>query len=80
MSQVQKIHRYIVSEYLALKHNGEIPPEYLDGETVTMGGASHVHNTLVFNFATAIRPHLRGTSCRIGGGDIKVFIAIASRA
>lgn len=80
MSQVQKIQRYSVSEYFTLERNSDIRHEYLDGEIVAMGGASRVHNALVFNLASAIRPHLRGTPCRIGGSDMKVFIAVANRA
>lgn len=80
MSQAQKTHRYSVSEYFALERDSEVRHDYLDGEIVAMGGASRAHNTLVFNLATAIRPHLRGTPCRIGGSDMKVFIAAANRA
>jgi len=45
-----------------------------------MGGASSIHNILAFNLGTAIRPKLRGTTCRIGGGNMKVSIAAANRA
>lgn len=80
MSQTQKIHRYSVDEYFALERKSDVRHEYLDGEIVAMGGASRIHNMLVFNLGTAIRPKLRGTTCRIGGGDMKVFIAAANRA
>ncbi len=80
MSQPQKIQRYSVDEYLALERESDVRHEYLDGEIVAMGGASRTHNMLVFNLGTAIRPQLRGTPCRIGGGDMKVFIAAANRA
>ena len=80
MNQTQKIHRYSVDEYFALERESDVRHEYLDGEIVAMGGASRIHDMLVFNLGTAIRPILRGTTCRIGGGDMKVFIAAANRA
>lgn len=80
MSQAQKILRYSLSEYLQLERESEVRHEYLDGEIIAMGGASRVHNTLVTNLVAAIRPHLRGTLCRLGSGDMKVFIAAANRA
>lgn len=80
MSQAQKIRRYSVSEYLLLERESDVRHEYLDGEIVAMGGASRVHNTLVTNLVAAIRPHLRSTRCRLGSGDMKVFIAAANRA
>lgn len=80
MSQAQKIHRYSVDEYFALERESDVRHEYLDGEIVAMGGASRVHNMLVLNLGAAIRPYLRGTPCRIGANDMKVFIAAANRA
>ena len=79
MSQAQKIHLYSVDEYFALERTTAIRHEYLNGEIVAMGGASRFHNMLAFNLGTAIRPHLRGTSCRIGGSDMNVFIAKVNR-
>ncbi len=79
MGQAQKIHRYSVSEYFALERETDIRHEYLDGEIVAMGGASRTHNTLVLNLAAALRSRLRGTSCRIGSSDMKVFIESANR-
>ena len=80
MSQTNKIDRYSIDEYFALERESDVRHEYLDGEIVAMGGASRIHDILVFNLGTAIRPRLRGTACRIGGGDMKVFIAAANRA
>lgn len=68
MSQTQKIHRYSIDEYFALERGSDVRHEYLDGEIVARGGASRIHNMLGSNLGTAIRPTLRGTTCRIGGG------------
>lgn len=80
MSQAQKIQRLSIGAYFAMERDSAIRHEYLDGEIVAMGGASRTHNTLVFNLGAAIRPHLRGTPCRMGGSDMKVFIEAANRA
>jgi Uma2 family endonuclease len=80
MNQAQKIRRYSVNEYLLLERESDVRHEYLDGEIIAMGGASRIHNTLVTNLVAAIRPQLRDTSCRLGSGDMKVFIAAANRA
>lgn len=80
MSQAHKIRSYSVSEYFALEQDSQTRHEYLDGEIIPMGGASRAHNIIVFNLGAVIRPHLRGTSCRLGGSDMKVFIASANRA
>ena len=79
MSQVQKIQRLSVAEYFTLERKTDVRHEYIDGELIAMGGASRVHNTIVFNLGAAIRPHLRGTPCRIGGGDMKIFIEAVNR-
>ena len=80
MGQAQKISYYTLDEYLAFERETDIRHEYLDGEIVAMGGASRTHNMLVFNLGSAIRPHLRGTSCRIGGSDMKVLIKAVNRS
>ncbi len=80
MGQAQKIPYYTLDEYLVFERETDIRHEYLDGEIVAMGGASRIHNTLVFNLGSAIRPHLRGTPCRIGGSDMKVLIEAVNRS
>jgi Uma2 family endonuclease len=79
MSQVQKIQRLSATEYFTLERETDVRHEYIDGELIAMGGAPRVHNTIVFNLGAAIRPHLRGTPCRLGGGDMKVFIEAVNR-
>ena len=79
MSQARKIQRLSVAEYFTLERETDVRHEYIDGELIAMGGASRAHNIIVFNLGAAIRPHLRGTPCRIGGGDMKVFIETVNR-
>jgi len=80
MSQLQQIRHYSLDEYFALEREAEVRHEYLDGEIMAMGGASRRHNMLVTNLGAAIRPHLRGTPCRLASNDMKVFIASVNRA
>ena len=80
MSQVRKIHRYSIDEYLTLERESDVRHEYLDGEIFAMLGASRTHNTLVSNLIAAIHPHLRGTPCRIASSDMKALIATAKHA
>ena len=80
MNTAEKIPIYSVEEYFALERESDIRHEFLDGEIVAMGGASRLHNQLVFRLGTLIEPRLDNTPCRIGGTDMKVFIAAANRA
>ncbi len=80
MSHATRIRRYTLAEYLAMEPEGDVRHEFVDGEIFAMVGASRVHNALVMNLVTAIRPHLRGTPCRIAGQDMKVLITAANRS
>ena len=80
MGQVQKIQHYTLAEYLAMEPEGEVRHEFVEGEIFAMAGASRTHTMLVMNLGAAIRPHLRGTPCRIASNDMKVLIAAANRA
>jgi Uma2 family endonuclease len=80
MSHAIQIRRYTLAEYLAMEPEGDVRHEFVDGEIFAMVGASRVHNGLVMNLAAAIRPHLRGTPCRIASQDMKVLIAAANRS
>ena len=80
MSHAIPIRRYTLAEYLAMEPEGDVRHEFVDGEIFAMVGASRVHNALVMNLVAAIRPHLRGTPCRIASHDMKVLIAAGNRA
>jgi len=80
MSHAVKIRRYTLAEYLAMEREAEQRHEFIDGEIFAMVGASRIHNILVTNLTAAIRPHLRGTPCRIASRDMKVLIEAANRS
>src|ERR1700722_6971414 len=63
-------------EYLRRERASEGRSEYRsDGRIVAMSGASWAHNTIAFNLASQIRPHLRGTGCHGSAADMKVRLA-----
>ncbi len=61
-------------QYLDLETQSPIKHEYRDGEVFAMVGTTDIHNTIALNLATLIRPHLRGTDCRLYAADVKARI------
>lgn len=70
---------FTLAEYLAIEPEGNVRHELIDGELVAMTGTSRAHNAIAINLAAAIRPHLRGTPCRVASADMKVVIAELGR-
>lgn len=48
--------------------------EYLNGEAYAMAGGTLAHNDIAVNLTTALKPHLRGTGCKVRMSDAKVQI------
>lgn len=65
-----------VEEYLKTEQDGEIRHEYLGGQIFAMAGASEEHNLITGNIYTALRSHLRGSSCRTFVSDMKVKVKV----
>jgi len=58
-----------VAEYLAFdKH------EYFEGAIYLQAGASIAHNLICANIIAALRPQLRGGSCRVYPSDVRIKI------
>lgn len=66
-----------VEDYIAGEQHSEIKHEYLGGVVYAMAGTSIEHNVISLNFATALRSHLRGGSCRVFMADVKVRLELA---
>ena len=79
MGDPVRIVRVSVEDYLAGEREAETRHEYVDGELFAMGGASREHNTISFNLAASLGPHLRGGPCRAASSDMKVRAATSSR-
>lgn len=63
-----------VEEYLRAEADSPIRHEYLGGHIFAMAGASQEHNLIAGNLLALLRPHLRGSSCRVFMSDMKVQI------
>ncbi|MBD2197010.1 MULTISPECIES: Uma2 family endonuclease [Calothrix] len=50
-------------EYLEWEVRQEIKYEYIDGEVFAMTGGTLPHNDIALNLASALKNHLRGSSC-----------------
>ncbi len=61
-------------EYLALEEVAEEKNEYLDGEIISMTGASSNHNRIVVEFLISLGAALRGTNYEVFAGDLRVWI------
>lgn len=67
-----------VEEYLEGEQFSEIRHEYIGGELYAMAGGSDAHNLISLTWASALRQHLRGGSCRVFMADVKARLLIAS--
>lgn len=68
-------HYYLsVEDYLAYEEKSEIRHEYIDGEIFATSGSSTNHNQIAINMVALIRPHLRGSKCRVFISDMKIKI------
>src|SRR5437899_1032116 len=66
-----------VDDYLAGEPASQIKHEYIAGAVYAMAGGTTDHNQIAINFVLAVRPHLRGTPCRVFALDVKVRLKIA---
>jgi Uma2 family endonuclease len=68
-----------VEDYFQGELVSEIRHEYVGGQVYAMVGASDRHGLIALNFATALRPLTRGTSCQLFVADMKVRLTIATQ-
>lgn len=59
-------------EYLNGEHTSEVKHEYVNARVYAMFGASKNHNTISLNILTEFAVHLKDSSCRIFGTDVKL--------
>lgn len=71
---VANSHTLTPQAYLDWEQAQVLRYEYVDGEVFAMTGGTVPHGTIALNLATALKPHLRGGSCRVFNADIKVSI------
>ncbi|HAN75345.1 MAG TPA: hypothetical protein DCQ51_19970 [Planktothrix sp. UBA8407] len=63
-----------VEDYLNAEANSQTRHEYVGGYVFAMAGASEEHNIIAGNIYALLRPHLRGSSCRVFVSDMKVKV------
>lgn len=63
-----------VKDYLNTEANNPTRHEYVGGYVFAMAGASEEHNIIAGNIFALLRPHLRGSSCRVFVSDMKVKV------
>jgi len=74
MPTLKKTRPISVEEYLEGEKVSDIRHEFVGGEVHAMVGASEAHNLVAGAFYMALRSHLRGTSCRVFMGDMRLRI------
>ena len=62
-------------EYLEWEERQDIKYEYVNGEVYAMTGGTLPHTTIALNLASALKSHLRGSSCRVNMADAKVGVS-----
>jgi len=65
------------AEYLELERRAEYKSEYLQGEMYAMAGASRRHSLIVTNLLREISQQLKGKSCEVHGGDLRLRVTAA---
>lgn len=63
-----------VTQYLRYEKESEIRHELVDGYLYAMVGSSDRHEEISGNLFAALHQHLRGTSCRVYGSNLKLRI------
>ncbi len=61
-------------EYLEWEEHQDIKYEYINGEIFAMTGGTIPHTSIALNLASALKGHLRGSSCRAFMADAKAWL------
>ena len=63
-----------LQEYFSFEEASDVKHEYFHGAIFAMTGASEPHNLIVANLIGNLHAQLRGKSCRVYPGDLRVKI------
>ncbi len=74
MSGLRQLRPISIDEYLEGEQHSDILHEYVGGEPYAMVGATDTHNLIAGNIFAALHNHLRGTTCRVFAGTMKVRV------
>lgn len=64
-----------VDEYLTFEETASVRHEYVGGSLFALAGASDRHNEIITNLVAALRPALRGTTCKLYSNDMKLRLS-----
>jgi Uma2 family endonuclease len=76
MNTAEKL-KISVDDYLQGELISDIKHEYINGEVYARAEINRAHNIIAGNLLAFLYNHLRGTSCRVFGSDMKVGILTA---
>lgn len=74
-SSPEALPRMKPERYLAYEREQPIRHELVDGYLYATTGASDRHEEIALNLAAELRQAVRGTSCRVYKGDLKIRVA-----
>ena len=61
-----------LEEYLQMDQVSDVKLEYVEGDIVSMAGATKEHNQIVTNLIREIGPKLKGSDCEIYPSDFRI--------
>ncbi|NJM41172.1 MAG: hypothetical protein HC853_10580 [Anaerolineae bacterium] len=70
----QALAKQTAAEYLAWESLQQERHIYVRGEIFAMSGGTFEHNEITGNVFAALKPHLKGTPCKIGITDMRVSV------
>lgn len=73
MALAEKL-RLSVEDYLQGELVSDIKSEYINDEVYAMVGVKRADDLVVTNPTAHLQAHLRGTTCRVHSGDMKVRV------
>lgn len=74
MSNALAQKRYTVPEYLELEERSRKRHEYVDGEILSMAGASRRHSRIASNIGGELFGQLKGKRCEVHYGDLRLKV------
>ncbi len=63
-----------ITDFLAFERGQQEKHEYLNGRVYRQAGASFLHNLVCANVIAALRPLVRGGTCRVYANDLRLKI------
>jgi Uma2 family endonuclease len=75
MASAPRITRFTPEQYLALERKADFKSEYDGGFITSMAGTTRVHNRIAGNLYADIRSQLKGRSCEVYIGDVRLCVS-----